>query len=74
VNIFKPYLQALNVKFKEGDGHHKLDALYELLENRPKYQRYIDQYEKDKGLKWALPKYIQVVTCRFFFLVLICNQ
>jgi hypothetical protein len=67
LSFFVISLQALNVKFKEGDGHHKLDALYELLDNRSKYQKYIDQYEQTKGMKWALPKYIQVFFCRHCF-------
>ena len=48
------------MQFKEGDGHHKLNALYELVENRNKYQKYIDQYEKEKGRTWMLPKFVQV--------------
>jgi hypothetical protein len=62
ITIYNIFLQAKAVKFREGDGHHKLDALWELLENRAKYEVYISKYEADKGRKWRLPKFVQVIS------------
>jgi hypothetical protein len=62
ITISNIFVQARAVKFREGDGHHKLDALYELLEHREKYEVYISKYEADKGRKWRLPKFVQVIS------------